>query len=90
MTYFQNIIEFSKTLKNIENMFNNILHLFPFNTSYEELNNYNIVLKKVSIAERTCFLLNNLPKYWNFQENIPGPQYNLELWREMLSYGFKF
>ena len=90
MSYFQNIIEFSETLKNIENLFFKILNIFPLNTSYEELRKYNLVLKKVSMAERTFFLLNNVPNYWNFQENIPGKDFSQELWEEMLSYGFKF
>lgn len=90
MSYFNNIIEFSKKLKNIENLFYDILTMFPVNTTYEELERYNIVLKKVSIAERTCFLLTNLPLYWNFKDNIPGKKYSQELWEDMLSYGFKF
>lgn len=90
MAYFQNILKFSQTLKEIENMYFLLLNIFPINTSKEELKLYNIELKKVTIAERTCFLLKALPNYWNFETNEPGIEYSEELWNEMLSYGFKF
>jgi len=67
------------------------LNIFPINVIQNEIDEYNIVLKKkINMILRAQFLINALQQYWDFGNNKPGELYSLSLWKEMCSYGFRF
>ena len=78
------------TLTDIYDMYMETMYIFPFNVTNEDLSKYDITLKSVSLAGRAQYLIITIPKYWNMSENCPGPNYSFEVWKDILSYGFKF
>lgn len=87
---YHSIGKLQDIITDIHDAYMETMYIFPFNVTREDLAKYDVTLKSVTLAGRAQYLIRTIPKYWNICENCPGSEYSFELWKDILSYGFKF